>query len=151
MQAPSKPGRLYLELRFRGTQFAFLAGEFRANAGGAAFGGGNPFADSPRWVVADVLGVSAVEVGDPVELLVLVERDDFAMDGHEEDFTTGGAEFTERSGIGNADLFACVIEVGPAGLRDHLAPGSDPPFTKSAKRRAPKMSLAIEEAPGGIG
>jgi hypothetical protein len=48
--------------------------------------------------VADVLGVSAVEVGDPVELLVLVEGDDFAMDGHEEDFTTAGAEFTEKVG-----------------------------------------------------
>ncbi len=45
--------------------------------------------------MADVLGVAAVEVGDPVRLLVLVEGDDFARDGHEEDFTTECAEFTE--------------------------------------------------------
>ena len=53
-----------------------------AEAAGAAFGGEDPGAKGPGRVVADVLGVAAVEVGDPVGLLVLVEGDDFAGDGH---------------------------------------------------------------------
>ena len=48
-----------------------------AEVGGAAFGGGDPGADAPGRIVADVLGVAAVQVGDPVAAVVLVEGDDF--------------------------------------------------------------------------
>ena len=48
---------------------------------GAAFGSENPGAEGPGWIVAEVLGVATFEVGDPVALGVLMERDDFAQ-GH---------------------------------------------------------------------
>lgn len=48
---------------------------------GAAFRGEDPGAEGPRWVVANVLGMAALEVGDPVGVFVLVEGDDFAF-GH---------------------------------------------------------------------
>lgn len=68
-----------------------------AYVGRTAFGGEDPGAESPGWVVADVLGVAALEVGDPVGLVVLVKGDDFAFGhGGSEDFNTEGAEFTER-------------------------------------------------------
>ena len=63
---------------------AVLALEFVAEAGGAAFGGEDPGAESPGRVMADMLGVPAREVGNPVGLLVLVKGDDFARDGHRE-------------------------------------------------------------------
>jgi len=49
-----------------------------ADVGGAAFRTDDPRADSPRWIVADVLRVAAFEVGDPVVVFVLVEGNDFA-------------------------------------------------------------------------
>jgi hypothetical protein len=52
-----------------------------AYVGRTAFGGEDPGAEGPGWVVADVLGVAALEVGDPVGVFVLVEGDDFAL-GH---------------------------------------------------------------------
>jgi hypothetical protein len=47
--------------------------------------------------VADVLSVAALEVGDPVALLVLVEGDDFAERWHGEEFHHRSVEFTEGS------------------------------------------------------
>jgi hypothetical protein len=38
--------------------------------------GGDPWPDLPRRIVADVLGVTAVEVGDPVLFLVLMKTND---------------------------------------------------------------------------
>jgi len=67
---------------------AVLALEFVAEAGGAAFGGEDPGAESPGRVMADMLGVPAREVGNPVGLLVLVKGDDFARDGHPGNFIT---------------------------------------------------------------
>ena len=46
----------------------------------AAFGGTNPVTFRPRRVVADVLLVTAFEVGDPVGLWISVEADNFARD-----------------------------------------------------------------------
>jgi hypothetical protein len=48
---------------------------------GAAFESDDPRADNPRWVVSDVLRVATLEVGDPIVIFVLMERDDFAW-GH---------------------------------------------------------------------
>jgi hypothetical protein len=56
--------------------------EFGAEAGGTAFGGGDPLAGGPGWIVAEMLGVAAVEIGDPVIFGVLMEGDDFAGDRH---------------------------------------------------------------------
>ncbi len=56
--------------------------EFAADVRGATFGGEDPGAEGPGRVVADVLGVAALQVGDPVGLLVLVESDDFVQRGH---------------------------------------------------------------------
>ena len=47
--------------------------------GGASFGSENPGAESPRWIVAKVLGVATFEVGDPMALGVLMEGNDFAQ------------------------------------------------------------------------
>ena len=40
--------------------------EFVAEVGGAALGSEDPRAESPGWIVADVLGVAAFEIGDPI-------------------------------------------------------------------------------------
>jgi hypothetical protein len=45
---------------------------------GAAFGSGDPVTDSPRGIVADVLLMAALEFGDPIEMFVLMEADDFS-------------------------------------------------------------------------
>jgi hypothetical protein len=44
---------------------------------GAAFGCGYPGAESPRWIVANVLGVAALQIGDPIALFVGVKPSDF--------------------------------------------------------------------------
>ena len=44
--------------------------------GGAAFGGGDPGPQLPRWIVTHVLRVAALEVGDPVTFLVQVVTHD---------------------------------------------------------------------------
>lgn len=70
------------ELLFRLIRFTLFAGEFAAEVRGAAFGSEDPGTEGPGWIVADVLGVAAVEVSNPVGLVVLMEGDDFAEDGH---------------------------------------------------------------------
>jgi hypothetical protein len=49
-----------------------------AEVGCAAFGSQDPGAKSPRRIVAEMLGVTTFEIGDPVALSVLVKSDDFA-------------------------------------------------------------------------
>jgi hypothetical protein len=44
----------------------------------AAFGGGDPVADGPRGIVADVLLMAALEFGDPIEMFVLMKADNFS-------------------------------------------------------------------------
>lgn len=46
---------------------------------GAARLGYNPRADGPRGFVAHVLAVAALEIGDPIAEIVLVESYDFAL------------------------------------------------------------------------
>lgn len=53
-----------------------------ADVRGAAFGSEDPGTEGPGWVMADVLRMAAVEVSNPVRLVVLMEGDDFAEDGH---------------------------------------------------------------------
>jgi hypothetical protein len=40
--------------------------------------GRNPFSHLPRRVVPDVLGVTAIEISDPVVLVVLMKANDFS-------------------------------------------------------------------------
>ena len=63
--------------------------------GGAAFWGEDPGADGPRRVVADVLGVAAFEIGDPVEVGILVEGNDFA-ERHTEEISPQGARSSQE-------------------------------------------------------
>src|SRR5579872_2543032 len=49
------------------------------NESAPPFLGGHPGADLPGRIVADVLGVTALEIGDPVPLLVLVKANDPAL------------------------------------------------------------------------
>ena len=49
-----------------------------AEMGSSAFGSENPGAEGKGRIVAEVLGVAAFEVGDPVALSILMEGDDFA-------------------------------------------------------------------------
>jgi hypothetical protein len=70
--------------------------EFVAEVGGAALGGEEPGAKSPGRVVADVLGVAALEVGDPVEVGVLVEGDDFAEWHTVEEISPQGARSSQE-------------------------------------------------------
>jgi hypothetical protein len=64
---------------------------------GATFSSQEPGAESPGRVVADVLGVAAGQIGDPIAFEILVKRDDLARWGHgaKEDFTTKTSEFPE--------------------------------------------------------
>src|SRR5690606_34000591 len=55
------------------------AGDLGANLLGAAGLGGDPFTDLPGRVMAHVLGVAAVQFGDPVTLGVEVEAGDGAV------------------------------------------------------------------------
>ena len=71
-----------MESLLRQIGVALFAGEFCAEMGGAALGGEDPRAEGPRWVVADMLSVAAVEVGDPVADLILVESNDLSEEGH---------------------------------------------------------------------
>jgi hypothetical protein len=48
--------------------------------------------------VADVLGVAAFEIGDPVEVGVLVEGDDFAERHTVEEISPQGASSQEKKG-----------------------------------------------------
>ena len=52
-----------------------------AEMGLPAFGSEHPRAESPGRIVADVVRVAALKVGDPVTVLVLVKADDFSQ-GH---------------------------------------------------------------------
>ena len=45
------------------------------------FGGGDPGAKLPRWVVPDMLRVSALEVRHPMRFLVLMKADDLSVQG----------------------------------------------------------------------
>lgn len=45
----------------------------------AAFGSDDPGTVLPGWIVPDVLGMTAFEVGDPVVVLILVKADDAAL------------------------------------------------------------------------
>jgi hypothetical protein len=47
--------------------------------GGATLGCDDPGAAGPRRIVAQMLGVATVEVGNPVTKIVLVESDNFAV------------------------------------------------------------------------
>jgi hypothetical protein len=92
--------------------FAFFAGEFLTYVGGAACWRGDPGAEGPGWVVADVLGVAAFEVGDPMAFGILVKRDDFARWGHgsKEDFTTDATKFTKiRKGPSEGQVLGCAL------------------------------------------
>jgi hypothetical protein len=71
-----------LESLLRQVGLALFAGEFAVEVGGTALLGEDPFAERPRWVMADVLGVAAFELSDPVTLIILVEGDDSAEDRH---------------------------------------------------------------------
>jgi hypothetical protein len=59
--------------------FAFPAQEGFSKVRGAALLGSNPRADSPRGIVAQVLAVAALEIGDPIAEIVLVESYDLAL------------------------------------------------------------------------
>ena len=61
-----------------GHGLALRAFEFVADEAGAAFGGDNPGAVGEGGIVADVAGVAALEVGNPMLLFVLVKTYDFA-------------------------------------------------------------------------
>lgn len=56
--------------------FAFLALEFGADMALAPFGRRGPKTAGPRRIVTDVLVVAAVELGDPVLCLILMESYD---------------------------------------------------------------------------
>jgi hypothetical protein len=60
----------------RRTLIALPAGQHAAEDSIAALGGGCPRSVRPRWVVANMLVVTAFELGDPVMLGVLMKRDD---------------------------------------------------------------------------
>ncbi|HVY94420.1 MAG TPA: hypothetical protein VHA14_16780 [Bryobacteraceae bacterium] len=57
----------------------FFAKQLMAEEVRAARRGGDPRAVFPRRFVADVLGVAAFEIGNPVSIFVLVEGDDAAF------------------------------------------------------------------------
>jgi hypothetical protein len=70
------------ELLFRLIRLTLFAGEFPAAVRGAAVGSENPGAEGPGWIMADVLAVAAFEVSDPMGLVIPMEGDDLAEDGH---------------------------------------------------------------------
>jgi len=61
-------------------EFTLLAKQPFADGGVTAFLGGGPWPIDPGRVVANVLGVTAFEVGYPVAFFVLVETDDLAFE-----------------------------------------------------------------------
>jgi len=61
------------------SSLAFLARERFSKVRGATRLGYHPRADGPRGIVADVLSVAALEVGDPVAEVVLVKSYDLAL------------------------------------------------------------------------
>jgi hypothetical protein len=50
--------------------------ERRPNARVATLDGNDPLAHLPGWLVPNVLGVTAFELGHPLSLVILVETDD---------------------------------------------------------------------------
>lgn len=50
-----------------------------AEVGVAALGGDNPRTVRPGRVMANMLGVATLEVGDPVAVIVLMKADDFTL------------------------------------------------------------------------
>lgn len=55
--------------------------------GFATFRSDNPRTIRPGRIVADMLGVAAFEIGDPVAMVVLMEGDDFARKVHQRRIT----------------------------------------------------------------
>ena len=54
---------------------AFHASQRRADERRAAFRRGDPWTDLPRRIVADMLRVAALEIGDPVLFIILMKSD----------------------------------------------------------------------------
>jgi hypothetical protein len=69
--------------RFVGPLFVFGHGasqtrQLIADVRLSTFGSRDPMARRPGWIMADVLLMPTLEVGNPVRLLVLVKADDFS-------------------------------------------------------------------------
>ena len=97
-----------MESLLRQIGLALLAVEFATEIRSAAFWGEDPFAERPRWIMADMLRVATGEVSDPMTLNILVERDDFAEDGHRRfDYRGRGSKLNRYATLKN-DVRALV-------------------------------------------
>ncbi len=80
LQKPQGLGHPWRELRpALDISLAFAARERFSKVRGAAHLGDNPRAQGPRGIVAHVLTVAALEIGDPIAEIVLVESYDLAL------------------------------------------------------------------------
>jgi hypothetical protein len=86
---------------------AFDAVETDPEPAAAAFGGDDPWKARPRRIVADVLVVPALQLGDPVPLAVLVEARDPTFHHDPRDM---------RSPL------LCIKWAAPAGINDPTPP-----------------------------
>jgi len=85
---------------FSSSRVAFLAVEHCAECGRTARRGRDPWPTHPRRVVTYVLLMTALELRDPVALIILVEPGDFPF--HERTSSVGHSEIIGESAIGGA-------------------------------------------------